>query len=393
LILGTTQAQTAGKQFAWNFVKFKNQWTTGYTWGLLYLPKSFYSDTTKKYPTIVFSHGLGHQANPTTQLTAETLLPKNGLPQLIKDGTVTPVYIDPGDGKEYEFIVVSLEGDFGAPLAAFSEFAVNNDSLISKRIDRNALYLTGLSAGGGEVFNWVLTSKAFAKEVAAIVPMSSVYWATALENNFAYPNDDSVKVWAFHGPNDATTSYAASKTFTDKVKGSRLTPLPVSHSNWNSIYNGLYKENFVVNGVTKSLNIYEWMLWNRKNRPVAVNKVPTVRSFKTQYTFPSTSISTTIDATDSDGVIKTYQWIKPKTGVTGVKDSTAKTTEISAMVPGEYSFNIVVTDDKGAKGYGVITLIVLEEPTVQLGEFNFNGCVFKFYGKKSSPKTGTYIIQ
>ena len=79
------------------------------TYGLTYLP-SDYSSTTQSYPLIIFLHGSGEGGDGISGLNNLLVY---GLPNRIANGW-DPQAVNPADGKNYKFIVVSPQ----APAAA-----------------------------------------------------------------------------------------------------------------------------------------------------------------------------------------------------------------------------------------------------------------------------------
>ena len=67
------------------------------------------------------------------------------------------------------------------------------------RINRNRIYVCGLSMGGGGTWDYTWTE---GQGIAAIVPISGASWPTTQKG--AAIADDSVAVWAFHNDNDPT---------------------------------------------------------------------------------------------------------------------------------------------------------------------------------------------
>ena len=95
---------------------------------LLYLPKEY--EKKSSWPLMLFLHGSGERGNDLD------LVKQNGPPKLI------------AAGKEFPFIVVSPQcpdGQWWEPL----ELATLLDEIVQKyKVDRDRIYLTGLSMGG-----------------------------------------------------------------------------------------------------------------------------------------------------------------------------------------------------------------------------------------------------
>ncbi|MBA3938189.1 MAG: hypothetical protein H0X38_12055 [Planctomycetes bacterium] len=147
------------------------------------------SDTTQKYPLIIFLHGSGECLNsggPDKQVTND-----NGSLQLVNAANrpVFPCFMvypqsattswTTADQKSVMAIISLLETTYGSTL------------------DADRLYLTGLSAGGFGTYSLV---NSFPKVFAAAVPMSA--------NGGASASEVDVPFWAFHGVVDSVVGIA-----------------------------------------------------------------------------------------------------------------------------------------------------------------------------------------
>ena len=76
---------------------------------------------------------------------------------------------------------------------------------------------------------------------------------------------------------------------------------------------------------------------------------------------PLSTANLTGSATDADGIVLTYNWIKI-TGPAGgfISNSLSPATQVTGLVPGEYSYQLVVTDNDGAIGRDTLLINVLE---------------------------------
>jgi predicted peptidase len=206
-----------------------------------------YDSTTKRYPLLVFLHGIGELGNGASQL-ANVAGP--GVPGLIRNKKF-PASFKVKD-KNYSFIVITPQ--FKAWPSPNDVNAMISYAISKYRIDTTRIYVSGLSMGGGVTWDYAGT---YPKRLAAIVPICGA----------AGPTDTKVKnmvnaglpVWAFHNEDDPTVSVNNSKNYVSKINAlkpavpARLTLWPTGgHDAWTKATSIAYKEN--------GMNMYEWML-------------------------------------------------------------------------------------------------------------------------------------
>jgi predicted peptidase len=119
-----------------------------------------YDSGTKKYPLLVFIHGIGELGNGTTDLIKIQNTP---IPARLKNKTF-PVKFSSG-GKDYSFIVISPQ--FKAWPSPADVDAVVKYSVQNLRVDTSRIYVIGLSMGGGATWEY---GAAYASKIAAIAP-------------------------------------------------------------------------------------------------------------------------------------------------------------------------------------------------------------------------------
>lgn len=218
----------------------------GYHQALPYL----YDSTTKRYPLLVFIHGVGELGNGASQLPNAGNI---GVARLIKDKKFPANF--KVNNKNYSFIVISPQ----IKVWDYKTVAKDVNDMISYaiskyRIDTTRMYVSGLSMGGGYTWDY---AGAYASRIAAIVPICGA----------SGPNDTKAKnmanaklaVWAFHNDDDPTVASSNSKGYVSKINAlnpaipAKLTLWPTGgHDAWTKALNPTYKEN--------NMNIYEWML-------------------------------------------------------------------------------------------------------------------------------------
>jgi predicted peptidase len=207
----------------------------------------YYDSTTKKYPLIIFCHGVGEQGNGSSDLGK---VANNGVPGLIKNKKFPPNFVV--NSQNFSFVVLSPQ--FKVWPNANDLNALVTYAIKKYRIDSTRIYVTGLSMGGGETWDF---AGVYASRIAAIVPMCGA----------SVPDDKKSKVmatanlpvWAFHNLDDYTVPADWSKSYVAKINSNnpvikaKLTTFPTGgHNVWSKASDPKYKEG--------GKNIYEWML-------------------------------------------------------------------------------------------------------------------------------------
>lgn len=139
----------------------KHQWEHDpyYHFGYVkYLPHDF--DETKKYPLVFFLHGAGERG------TDLDVAMRHGYMKYVRE-----------TGKEYPFIFIAPQCPDGKYWGCYTEslLAFLDEICDMLPVDKDRVYLTGLSMGGTGV--WMLAMAA-PEKFAAIVPVcgSGIYW-------------------------------------------------------------------------------------------------------------------------------------------------------------------------------------------------------------------------
>ena len=318
------------------------------TYGLTWLPTD-YSSTTTKYPLIIFLHGTGEAGTGVSGLNN---LIGTGLPEIIANGFNVEA-TNPADGLNYKFIVVSPQ----APQWSYTYSHVVNihaDVFSKYRVDPSRLYITGLSAGGAGSWSSLLNDDNFTQKFAAAVPVSAVDANQSSEEvNLPYVSSrNGVKLWTICGQYDAMLAtayrYQGIVNSNSPVVPMVVTEIPgASHSSaaWNTAYNPSWRSN------TFNLNMFEWMLKNKRGNTIPVPNQPPIDNAGLDkiITLPTNNVSVTGSGSDPDGTIASYNWSK----ISGPSQyaisspSTASTT-VAGLAQGIYVFRLTVTDNAGA---------------------------------------------
>lgn len=194
---------------------------------LRYLPPGYEEDREKRWPLVVFLHGAGERGNDIE------LIKKHGLPKLIQAG------------KDFPFVMIAPQCPAGEWWNIVALEGLIEQATSELRIDRDRIYLTGLSMGGFGTWGLAVWHP---ERYAAILPICG-----GGERQLARVLRD-VPVWAFHGDADPVVPVERTLEMIDAIKkagGSpRLTVYPgVQHDSWTATY--------------ENPEIYEWLLAQR----------------------------------------------------------------------------------------------------------------------------------
>lgn len=218
-----------------------------------YLPKG-YTGGTATYPLIVALHGISEVGNGTTQL-----------PNILDDGI--PMYITQHlfpqtvtvNGQTSSFIVIM-------PQFVIWPVATDVDDVITYaeqnyRVDKNRIYLTGLSMGGGAVWDYASTSTTFASKLAAIFVVAGAKAMNAQgATNIAISN---LPVYATNNSDDPIVPDTVTINNVNLINSSIPAPAikaldtvfnATGHDAWTKSFNPFTTYNNI-NG----LNAYQWM--------------------------------------------------------------------------------------------------------------------------------------
>ena len=178
---------------------------------------------------MLYLHGSGERGDNLN------LLKKNGLPKLIEAG------------KSFPFILLAPQCPTGQAGEASSLNLLLDEIEEKYKIDRDRIYLTGLSMGGYGAWTLVIQSP---ERFAAAVPISGG----------GEPDDAAriahIPIWVFHGAKDPIVPIRESQEMVDalKKKGSnvKFTIYPEGkHNAWTQAYN--------------TPELYTWLLEQKRN--------------------------------------------------------------------------------------------------------------------------------
>ena len=181
---------------------------------LIGLPKDYEKETTKRFPLIIFLHGSGERGSDIE------IVKKHGPPKLI------------AAGKDMPFIVVSPQCPSNEGWSVDMLNGMYKHITKKYRVDKERVYLTGLSMGGFGTWAWAIDSPG---KFAAIAPICGGGDPKKVEAIKGMPT------WVFHGGKDNAVPIQRDQEMVDALKalGSdvKFTIYPeAGHDSWTETY-------------------------------------------------------------------------------------------------------------------------------------------------------------
>jgi predicted peptidase len=194
---------------------------------LHYLPPGYEADPTRRWPLILFLHGAGERGDDIE------MIKKHGLPKLI------------AQGKDFPAVVISPQ----CPVGEWWNVVIL-DALVDKiareeRIDRDRIYVTGLSMGGFGTWALAIHNP---DRYAAILPICG---GGEIQRAWAIAR---IPAWTFHGDLDPTVPIARSQQMVDALKAAGGSPR-------FTVYPGYHHDSWTV--TYENPEIYEWLFAQR----------------------------------------------------------------------------------------------------------------------------------
>jgi predicted peptidase len=208
-------------------VKFTKEVTLNY---LLFTPKDYDVDKSKKWPLILFLHGAGERGTNLAKVAV------HGMPKIVANRA------------DFPFVVISPQCPSGQTWEKEALIELVDKAIKKYRIDPDRVYLTGLSMGG--FGSWSLAT-AYPDRFAAVAPIcgGGNVIDVLLPQKGKEAALKSVPIWAFHGGKDPVVKLEESERMIDAFKRAgnkdvKLTVYPeAQHDSWTETYNNeeLYK--------------------------------------------------------------------------------------------------------------------------------------------------------
>src|SRR6476661_1305306 len=183
-----------------------------------YLPEGYRNDGTAVYPLILYVHGNSERGIGDSASLA--IIAGRGIEKSMSEpGFPTSFTVN---GRVYRFIVIAPQ--FDPRPSVLDVDSVLNYVLAHYPVDRNRVYLTGFSMGGGSCWDYAGFSRRFTNKLAALLPISgSGIPDTIKTRTIAQAN---LPVWATHDDSDNTVPVTTTITYVDWINQSPApTPL------------------------------------------------------------------------------------------------------------------------------------------------------------------------
>ncbi len=218
-----------------------------------YLPQGYSSSGSQKYPLMIFVHGSGELGDGGASQLQRVL--KHGPPKLISQGDFPNSFTV--NGQTFKFIVISPQFIDWPGDKEIDD--VINYSIQNYNVDTSRIYLTGLSMGGGAVWEYAGNDITQGSRIAAIVPIAGASYPAYFRcENIAAAD---IAVWATHNNGDPTVPSYYTVDYVNTIDTVPAPPNPLAiktifQSNSHDAWTQTYDVNFKPNGK----NVYEWML-------------------------------------------------------------------------------------------------------------------------------------
>lgn len=328
-----------------------------------------YNSTTKRYPLIVFIHGIGELGTSLSRMNC------CGLPKHMANKTF-PANFNIG-GVNHSFLVIAPQ--FKKRPSAAQVQSVIDFAKRRWRVDASRVYVTGLSMGGGSTWDW---SAVYGQNAAAIVPVcGGTKPSTSLASKIASKN---LPIWGLYSTADRAVPAqwgrdffswidARNKSYASRTKLTMWTD--ASHNaTWQRAFNPATK----IGGY----NIYQWMLLYKRGGTSSApapapesstppssspstggNKQPVARAGADKTIYLSQGVNrVTLDATasyDPNGRIVSYSWSKLSGPRANLYTFAKGKTYAAQLVAGRYVFRLIVTDNDGSRTYDHVVVNVV----------------------------------
>ncbi|HVW60464.1 MAG TPA: T9SS type A sorting domain-containing protein [Puia sp.] len=329
------------------------------------LPAS-YNSGSKKYPLLIFIHGIGEIGDGSAAALPAVL--RNGPPMQINyqvNKNTNANFPDPVtvNGQSFEFIVVCPQLNTWAGQVAVNDMI--NYAIRNYRVDTGKIYLTGLSMGGGIAWEYPGYSAAmYGKRLAGLLVVAGA------STPVIQRADEIVKahlpVWATANSVDPTVPPSYTTDYIKLLNQEGANPAPwmtifpdQGHGGWVKTYGAPGQPGVVQNG----LNVYQWMLqYKREGDNVVIDKPSgaptlTVNAGGDQTIALPNRANLTGSATATNSTVSSYKWAQVSgPAIAYFNNSGAPQTQVTGLVAGTYVFKLTATGSTGLTASDQVTI-------------------------------------
>lgn len=317
-----------------------------------YKPPTYSSGA--KSPLIIFLHGIGERGDGSSTLSSVLNV---GIPRNIHYGLTNMVFNY--NGSQQGFLVLSPQLSYN--YGNWQPFYIQEMIKYAKanlNVDTNRIYLTGLSLGGGGVWNYASSSAAAAKGLAAIAPICATCDWSGL-NNIA---QQSLPVWAFHAMDDGVVGVGCTQAALAGINsyGPAVAPIATyyptgNHWIWDQVYDPANPQ------------LYLWFLSKSRSGSSTpppsggANVAPVASAGNAQtITLPTNSVSLSGSGSyDQDGTITNYTWSQVSgPGTASFVNPNVSNASVGGLLQGSYVFKLTVADNGGLTNSSNVTITV-----------------------------------
>lgn len=182
----------------------------------LYYPKDYEAKPDEEFPILLFLHGGGESGDRLDSIK------KNGPPKLL------------AQGKQFPFLVLAPQNPHKKQWWNTRAVVQLLDTIVANnRVDKDRIYLTGLSRGGGAAWEMAVEYPEKFAAMAVVCGMTPVPYASWINKN--------MPIWVFHGEEDKSIPISESIQMVTKLKemgyNVKFTKYPgVGHNSWDRAY-------------------------------------------------------------------------------------------------------------------------------------------------------------
>ena len=229
-----------------------------------YLPQGYSATGSQSYPLLIFVHGEGELGDGSPADLPAVLA--NGPPMQINEGIFPSSFTV--NGQSFSFIVISPQ--FTVWPADQTLDTVIDYAIQHYNVDQTRIYLTGLSMGGGVVWQYTGNNVTYANRIAAMVPICGASYPDVGRADIIAAGD--IPVWATHNLNDPTCPVSYTEGYVANINAAPTPPNPLAMETiFNADTHDAWTATYDLSFVTENgLNIYQWMLQFQRGSDVVL---------------------------------------------------------------------------------------------------------------------------